>query len=167
MVTMKMSDRTGDIQIEHLDPKAADVKTMMAVSDAFYEGLYPEDSNHLEALDELDKPNVLFIGCRVDGALVASGAAKIMDDDGDYAEIKRVFVLDDYRGRGLSARIMNTLETESIKRGVWLFRLETGVRQPEALGLYRKLGYHERGPYGAYGADPFSVFMEKQTTLPQ
>ena len=110
---------------------------------------------------------MLFIGCRVDGALVASGAAKLMDDDGDYAEIKRVFVLDDYRGRGLSARIMNHLEAELQKRGVWMFRLETGVRQPEALGLYRKLGYHECGPYGAYGLDPFSVFMEKQSSAPE
>jgi putative acetyltransferase len=163
MVTMKMSGQTSDIRIEHLDSQRADVKTLVAASDAFYEGLYPDESNHLEALDDLDKPNVLFIGCRVDDALVASGAAKLMDDDGDYAEIKRVFVLNDYRGRGLSGRIMNFLEAELRQRGVRLFRLETGVYQPEAQGLYRKLGYHERGPFGAYGPDPLSVFMEKQS----
>jgi putative acetyltransferase len=162
-----MTEKPADIQIEYLDPQAAEVKLLIAVSDNFYGGLYPEDSNHLEALDNLDKPNVLFIGCRVDGALVASGAAKLMDDDGEYAEIKRVFVLEEYRGRGLSSMIMNYLETEFQKRGVWLFCLETGVRQPEALGLYRKLGYHERGPYGAYELDPLSVYMEKQTTVPE
>ena len=165
MVTVKMSEKTADIQIEYLDPQAAEVRSLIAVSDNFYDGLYPEDSNHLEPIGELDKPNVVFVGCRVDGALVASGAAKLMDDDGDYAEIKRVFVLEDFRGRGLSGKIMNTLETELQKRGVWLFRLETGVRQPEAQGLYRKLGYHERGPYGAYGPDPLSVFMEKQSSV--
>ena len=158
-----MAEKTVDIQIEYLDPQAAEVKALVAVSDAFYEGLYPVESSHLEALDDLGKPNVLFMGCRIGGALVASGAAKLMNDDGDYAEIKRVFVLDDYRGRGLSARIMDHLENELQKRGVWLYRLETGVRQPEALGLYRKLGYHVRGPYGAYGPDPLSVFMEKQS----
>ena len=73
MVIMKMSEKIADIQIEYLDPQAAEVKSLIAVSDNFYDGLYPEDSNHLEALDDLDKPNVLFIGCRVDGALVASG----------------------------------------------------------------------------------------------
>jgi putative acetyltransferase len=164
---MKMTEKTVDTQIEYLDPQAADVKALVAVSDDFYEGLYPEESNHLEALDDLDKPNVLLVGCRVDGALVASGAAKLMDDDGDYAEIKRVFVLEDFRGRGLSGKIMSFLETELHKRGVWLFRLETGVRQPEALGLYRKLGYKERGPYGAYGPDPLSVFMEKRISAPE
>ena len=164
---MKITEKTVDILIEYLDPQAADVKALVAVSDAFYEGLYPVGSNHLEALDDLEKPNVLLMGCRIGGALVASGAAKLMDDDGDYAEIKRVFVLDDYRGRGLSGRIMNYLETELHQCGVRLFRLETGVHQPEALGLYRKLGYHQRGPYGAYGPDPLSVFMEKQSSAPE
>ena len=167
MVPIKMPEKSGEIQIEHLDPQAADVKTLVAASDAFYDGLYPTESSHLEALDDLSKPNVLFIGCRFGGELVASGAAKLMDDDSDYAEIKRVFVLDEYRGRGLSGMAMTYLETELYRRGVRLFRLETGVLQPEALGLYRKLGYRERGPFGAYLADPLSVFMEKQASAPE
>lgn len=158
-------DIIGDIQIEALDPATAEVQALVAASDAFYDGLYPQESSHLEALDDLGKPNVLFFGCRVDANLVASGAAKLMDDDGDYAEIKRVFVLDAYRGQGLSAKIMNYLESELQRRGVKLLRLETGVLQPEALGLYRKLGYRERGPFGAYEADPLSVFMEKAVLM--
>ena len=111
-----------------------------------------------------DRPNVLFVGAYVDGELAASGAAKLMDDDSDYAEIKRVFVLERFRGLGLSSRLMHHLESELRGRGVELFRLETGVRQPEALGLYRKLGYLERGPFGSYRPDPLSVFMEKRVT---
>jgi len=164
MVAMKKSEKSGDIKIEHLDPQAADVKALVAAADAFYDGLYPAESTHLEALDDLNKPNVLFIGCRIDGQLVASGAAKLMDDDNSYAEIKRVFVRVEYRGRGLSGMLMNYLETALSQRGVSLFRLETGVLQPQALSLYRKLGYHQRGPFGAYHADPLSVFMEKQAT---
>jgi putative acetyltransferase len=34
--------------------------------------------------------------------------------------------------------------------------------QPEALGLYRKIGYTETGPFGAYKPDSLSVFMEKK-----
>jgi len=151
----------SDGGIEALDPDNAEVQRLIAASDAFYDGLYPAESNHLEAADDLKRPNVLFVGCRVDGKLVASGAAKLMRDDGCYAEIKRVFVLEEYRGRGLSANIMRYLESELRELGVDLFRLETGVLQPEALGLYRKLGYRERGPFGAYAPDPLSVFMEK------
>jgi putative acetyltransferase len=148
--------------IEYLDPDATDVQTMIATSDAYYENLYPAESNHLESNDDLKQSEVLFVGCRIDGELVASGAAKMLqDDDGSYAEIKRVFVLDNYRGKGLSNQIMSFLENELLSRGVNLFRLETGVKQPAALGLYRKLGYVERGPYGSYVLDPYSVFMEK------
>lgn len=150
------------MNIEYLDPDSPEVQALLAVSDAYYVNLYPAESNHLESSDDLKKPNVLFVGCRIDGELVASGAARIMQDDGSYAEIKRVFVVDDHRGKGLSSKVMRFLETELQGRGVSLFRLETGVKQPEALGLYRKLGYLERGPFGSYRADPYSVFMEKQ-----
>lgn len=151
-----------DLTIEYLDPDAAEVQVLLAVSDAYYVNLYPAESNHLESSDDLKKPNVLFVGCRIDGELVASGAAKIMQDDGSYAEIKRVFVVDEHRGKGLSSKVMCFLETELRGRGVSLFRLETGVRQPEALGLYRKLGYLERGSFGSYKTDLHSVFMEKR-----
>jgi putative acetyltransferase len=152
----------ADLTIEYLDPDFPEVQALLAESDAYYVNLYPAESNHLESSDDLKKPNVLFVGCRIDGELVASGAAKIMQDDDSYAEIKRVFVVDDHRGKGLSSKVMRFLETELQGRGVSLFRLETGVKQPEALGLYRKLGYLERGPFGSYRADPYSVFMEKQ-----
>lgn len=150
------------MEIEYLDPDAVEVQQLIAASDAFYVDLYPAESNHLESSADLKRSNVLFIGGRIDGQLVASGAAKIMQDDGSYAEIKRVFVRDQYRGRGLSRAIMQYLESELQDRGINLFRLETGVKQPEALGLYRKLGYQERAPFGGYQADPLSVFMEKR-----
>ena len=160
MVTSKMPD----VKIEHLDPDAAAARSLIAASDAFYDGLYPPESNHLEATADLQKEHVIFMGCRIGDGLVASGGPKLMQDDGDYAEIKRVFVLDNFRGRGLSRQIMQALESELRDRGVTLFRLETGIRQPEALGLYRKLGYRERGPFGAYQPDPLSIFMEKSAS---
>jgi putative acetyltransferase len=40
--------------------------------------------------------------------------------------------------------------------------LETGPYQHQALGLYERLGYARRGPYGDYRDDPLSVFMEKR-----
>ncbi len=153
----------SETKIASLDPDTPEARGLIAASDAFYVDLYPAESNHLESVADLRRPNVLFVGCWLGDELVGTGGAKIMQDDGCYAEIKRVFVLDRHRGRGLSRRIMEYLENELRRRGIELLRLETGVKQPEALGLYRKLGYHERGPFGAYRADPLSVFMEKNT----
>lgn len=150
------------MNIETLDPDSPEVQALIAASDAYYVDLYPAESNHLESSEDLKKPNVILLGCRIDGELVASGAAKILRDDVDYAEIKRLFVLDRHRGKGLSNEIMRRLERELRGRGISLFRLETGIKQPQALGLYRKLGYRERAPFGSYVEDPFSVFMEKR-----
>lgn len=151
-----------DPVIEPLNPDSPEVRELITAADEFYTGLYPAESNHLESSEDLKSDNVIFIGCRVAGPLVASGAAKIMRDDGHYAEIKRVYVVERYRGQGLSLAIMRHLEARIGERGIDTCRLETGIRQPEALGLYRKLGYVERGPYGAYAEDPLSVFMEKR-----
>jgi putative acetyltransferase len=85
-----------------------------------------------------------------------------MIDDGRYAEIKRVFVVEGMRGGRIAERIMAELERRMAKRGITVFRLETGISQPAALALYRRLGYREREPFGAYRPDPLSVFMEKR-----
>ena len=150
------------MQIEALDPDVGEVQDLIRAADDFYVDLYPAESTHLENREDLKRDNVLFVGGHVDGVLAVSGAAKILHDDGDYAEIKRVFVRDGFRRRGLSLQIMQYLESELRRRGISLFRLETGVRQPEALALYRKLGYTARAPFGTYKPDPLSVFMEKR-----
>ncbi|CCE05871.1 IAA acetyltransferase (fragment) [Bradyrhizobium sp. STM 3843] len=41
-------------------------------------------------------------------------------------------------------------------------RLETGIRQPAAIELYRSAGYVETQPFGSYELDPLSIFMEKK-----
>jgi putative acetyltransferase len=57
--------------------------------------------------------------------------------------------------------LMTVLEDEARVLGFKFARLETGISQPEALGLYRALGYADRAPFGDYKLDPLSVFMEK------
>jgi putative acetyltransferase len=86
-------------------------------------------------------------------------------DDGIYGEVKRVFVVENCRGRGYSKAIMRRLEAYLTDSGIALARLETGIRQPEAVGLYRRLGYVERAPFGAYASDPLSLFFEKRLSI--
>jgi putative acetyltransferase len=93
--------------------------------------------------------------------LAACGAVKLVEDDTPYGEIKRVFVEEKYRGKNLATAVMQHLEDHLSSIGVKVVRLEARPMQPEALGLYRKLGYADRGPFGSYRIDPLSVFMEK------
>ena len=153
------------MRIEPTDPESDSAQALIALSDAYMTALYPAESNHLESAKALKAPNVLFLGCFLQDQLVGCGAVKILSDDGRYGELKRVFVLESHRGKGYSRAIMEKLEGHLKNSGIALARLETGIRQPEALGLYKRLGYVERAPFGAYAADPLSLFMEKRLDI--
>jgi putative acetyltransferase len=80
----------------------------------------------------------------------------------EFGEVKRMYVSPAARGQGVAQRLLGALESEAQQRGVSHFMLETGPYQHQALGLYERLGYARRGPYGDYRDDPLSVFMEKR-----
>lgn len=142
-------------------PESAGARRLMALADQYLSALYPPEVNQLDSVETLRQPNVCFLGIEDGKELVACGASKLMDDGQLYGEIKRLFVLPEHRGRGHARNIMLALEAELRRRNVAIARLEAGNRQPEALGLYATLGYRTRGPFGAYTANPYSVFMEK------
>ncbi len=121
--------------------------------------LYPAESNHLLDIDALRRPNVTFVVMRVDGQAVGCGA--LVTTAGSWTELKRMFVSPAARGRKLGRRLLQHLEAIAARKGATVLRLETGVKQYEALSLYRSAGFVEIGPFGQYHADPLSVFMEK------
>jgi len=92
---------------------------------------------------------------------VAIGCGALVPGTGGEAELKRMFVVPEARGLKLGSRILDALEAAAKAEGVRVLRLETGVRQPEALALYHRHGYTERGPFGTYRPDPLSTFFEK------
>ena len=77
-------------------------------------------------------------------------------------EVKRMYVLPSERGKGLASRILNALENWAAEMGVEKCILETGKRQPEAIGLYRKNGYRTIPNYGPYVGVINSVCFEKE-----
>jgi putative acetyltransferase len=137
---------------------------LIAEADAYMSSLYPAISNHLTDPAALLDEEGLFMGVYVDEKLVGCGAVRLRREDVPYGEIKRLFVTERWRGHGFSKAIMSALEQHLVAQGITAARLETGIWQPEALGLYMKLGYVNRGPFGGYAEDPLSVFLEK--TLP-
>ena len=148
--------------IRNADPNEPGVRELVDALDVYQRSLYPEESNHLDSLSELSKTNVIFLCASRDDTVVACGAAKVLEDIECYGEIKRMYVTPAARGQGLSRRLLEELEARLLDRDVHIARLETGVHQPEALGLYERMGYCKRAPFGEYVEDPLSVFMEKR-----
>ena len=80
--------------------------------------------------------------------------------DGD-AELKRMYVVDRARGRGFARRLLAELERTAAAAGARRMVLETGTRQPEAIGLYRSAGYHPIPGFGVYRCAPGSRYFGK------
>ena len=91
---------------------------------------------------------------------VACGAVRPIEDG--VAEIKRMYVLPEQRGKKYSLQVLSRLEVEAVRLGYHTLRLETGNRQPEAIGLYTKSGFQEIECYGSYANNPNSICFEKR-----
>jgi putative acetyltransferase len=144
------------IEIKRADPH--DFISFLRASDDYAASLYPAESNHMLDVETLLRPQMNFFGAYVDR--VAKGCGGFWTY-ADYVEIKRVWVDPSARGLGVSKALMVVIESAARSSGFKIARLETGIHQPEALGLYRSIGYVERGPFGNYKLDPLSLFMEK------
>jgi GNAT superfamily N-acetyltransferase len=79
----------------------------------------------------------------------------------DAAEIKRMYVRPEARGRGISRSLLVALEDRARALGYERLVLETGTQQPEAMALYESEGYRSVAPFGAYRASPLSRCYER------
>lgn len=153
------------VVIQREPPRQPGVIRLLELSSAYAASLYPAESNHMLPLEELEEPSVSFFVARR-GTDVLGCASLVRYEDGT-AEIKRMFVDSEARGLKLGKRLLETLEDEARRLGIGVIRLETGIHQPEAIGLYRTAGYVEIEPFGSYKPDPLSLFMEKRVTETQ
>ncbi|WP_327237890.1 GNAT family N-acetyltransferase [Streptomyces sp. NBC_01317] len=85
--------------------------------------------------------------------------------DGD-AEIKRMYVTPEVRGRGLARLILAALEDDARAAGRIRMVLETGTKQPEALSLYASSGYEPCAKFGHYRFHELSLCYAKPLTVP-
>jgi putative acetyltransferase len=141
-------------------PDQPEVRSMLARLDAYCAALYPAESNHLMDIVDLLQGDVLFLVARDVGGAAVGCAALV--NRGGYGEVKRMFVDEDRRGLGAGRKLLEHLTMFAAMCGIGVLRLETGIRQPEAIGLYERCGFARCEPFGDYGPDPLSVFMEKR-----
>ncbi|MGW3072071.1 MULTISPECIES: GNAT family N-acetyltransferase [unclassified Kitasatospora] len=119
--------------------------------------------------EDFEAPAGLFMIAYLDGRPVACGGWRAKqagpDDlrDGD-AEVKRMFVIPEARGRGLARAVLRRLERTAVEAGRGRFVLETGTEQPEAVALYQSEGYAAIRKFGIYKDHPQSICLGKELT---
>jgi len=113
--------------------------------------------NQFNKIDNI--PNVVI--AYMDDKPVGCGCFKKFDDSS--VEVKRMFVADEYRGKGIGAAILNELEKWAAELGNKTVVLEMGNKQPEAAVLYKKQGFAVIPNYGQYiGMEETSICMKKE-----
>ncbi|MGA0211321.1 MAG: GNAT family N-acetyltransferase [Pontimonas sp.] len=140
------------------DATPAEVSHLMEASTILLQSLYPEESNHLVDPTDLGAEGNVLLGAEDLDTLI--GCVGYVDRS-DYAEVKRLFVSQEFRGQGVARVLMAELESRAVDVGHSIMRLETGIHQPDAMTLFESLRYRIRLPFGDYVNDPLSVFMEK------
>ncbi|TCQ99165.1 GNAT family N-acetyltransferase [Neorhizobium sp. JUb45] len=141
------------------DPTRPEIAALLQAGEEYGASLYPSESNHFLSIDALKADNVIFVSAR-DPDQKAIGTAALALFDG-WAELKRMWVIPEARGKGISRLLLNDLENRARTAGATCIRLETGVANIEAIGLYNKAGFSLCGPFANYLPDPLSVFMQK------
>lgn len=158
-----------NVAITEESPRQDEVITLINELDAYLSSLYPAESNTLLAIDALEAPSIRFFVARRSGTLVGCGAMSIhelaagsaADGIDRYGEVKRMYVHPNVRGMQIGRRLLERIEDEARQRTLPCLRLEAGIYQPEALSLYQRQGFRDRGPFGEFQKNPHSVFMEK------
>jgi putative acetyltransferase len=145
------------IQLE--PPKQAEIERLIDELDAYQKPLYPPESHHGINMQALMQPHVLFAVARALNGQAVGCCAMLLE--ADYGEVKRMYVSPTARGQGVSRQLLQFLEGQAQLKGHTRFMLQTGNRQPQALGLYISCGYLPCGPFGLYKEDPHGVFMCK------
>jgi putative acetyltransferase len=146
------------LQIEK--PHKKEIAELIGRLDDYLISLYPPECNHLLDIKTLMQPDIIFLTAKEGHKYVGCGAIRIVR--GQYAEIKRMFVLPGERGKGIGYKILAELQKIAMQLGLNFLRLETGVRQSEAVRLYEKFGFYKISTFGEYKPSGMCLFYEKR-----
>ncbi|HEY1389421.1 MAG TPA: GNAT family N-acetyltransferase [Ktedonobacterales bacterium] len=156
---MMNTDRTASAIIMPERPDTADAILLITELEAQLDPLYPRESRHGLSVEQLLAQDVAFFLLRAHGEPVGCGGVKLFGID--YGEVKRMYVRQRFRGSGFARMVLDHLADYARAQGVGLLRLETGIHQHAAIGLYERAGFTRIPPFGAYREDPLSLFFEK------
>ena len=140
-------------------PDTPDAELLIAELEAQLDPLYPRASRHGLSIRQLLDQDVAFFVLRWHGQPAGCGGVKLVG--ADYGEIKRMYVRPACRGQGLATLMLQHLAEHARARGVGRLRLETGIHQHAAIGLYERIGFYRIPPFGEYTDDPLSLYYER------
>ena len=120
--------------------------------------LYGREKCSLDSPEVLQQSQAFMVGAYANELLIGIGAVKFFDD---YAEIKRMYIEENFRGLSIAEHILTRLEEHAAKNGIHKICLETGTLHHAAQKFYQKMGYTSIERFGNYPLNEVSVFLGK------
>jgi len=133
---------------------------LIADLEAVLEPFYPAESRHGFSVDKLIAEDVAFFVLRSNEVAACCGGILLVGSK--YGEVKRMYVRPQFLGRGYAKLMLNHLAEHTLVHKITVLRLETGIHQREAIGLYERMGFYRIPPFGPYTNDPLSLCYEKR-----
>jgi len=148
------------VQYKPADATSAEAQHLFGEIGKEMTTLYGEDVGGDFVVDDVQGGRGLFIiAYTADGEAIGCGALRPVTQT--QAEVKRVYVRPQGRGKGIAKGIMDVIEQHALDLGYTHIKLETGTLQPAAVHIYETRGYERIPCYGKYADDPLSVCFEK------
>jgi len=140
-------------------PGATLLQAMRGEIAALYDGL-ALDGEHMPKAGraELSPPHGAFLVGLLRAEAVCCGGVKRLQEG--ICEIKRMYVVPSWRGRGVGRLLLGALELKAQELGYDTARLDTGSRQPGARVLYETAGYR---PIANFNGNPVATFFGEKS----
>ena len=148
------------IQYRRTTSEDPDFLMLVAHLDAELAVLDGEDHAFYAQFNKVSFIHHVVVAKAEDGTAVACGGIKVYSPG--TIEVKRMYNLPSCRGKGIASLILAELERWASELKYGTFILETGRRQPDAIALYLKNGYHLIPNYGQYEGMENSVCFAKK-----
>ncbi len=149
------------VSLDHPDAQVL----VAGVQQVYVERYGGTDDSPMDVAAFEDPTGEFYVGY-LDGVPVVSGAWRRESTpagvaQGPCAEVKRMFVVESHQGRGLARAMLAHVERTAYAAGIATLILETGLRQPEAIGLYESSGYTPIPNFGFHRDEPLSLCYAK------
>jgi putative acetyltransferase len=144
------------------DSDNEDFRRLVGHLDVYLAEMDGEEHSYYAQFNGLDRINNVVVAFEQDEA-VGCGAFKPYKES--TAEIKRMFVSPEHRGKRIGLALLKELEYWAAESGFKTCILETGHRQVAAVKLYSGAGYTVIPNYDQYEGIENSVCMRKEIAL--
>ena len=151
----------GHVSISPAQPSSADAATLIARLDAELTQRYPGYDRDAFMLtpEQIRAGHGIFLIAKAGGEPVGCGALRRLDSA--TGEIKRMYVMPSARGASVGRRLLAKLEWNARQLGMYRLVLHTGLRQPEAIHLYKSMGFSRISGFSKYTVSSAGICIGK------